>query len=112
VSPETLSALRLDPRTDREWHALLVMHAGDAVTYRGRRTDDGVALVSGGTLPAPMVIEDDGLTILRTLALDVVRRRPTMRLDAEAMALASLPTLRPRLSQRVWAISELELLAD
>lgn len=108
ILAQSLSAARLDPRTEGEWLAVEIVASGrPEVLYRGRRTSDGILLLTGGGLREPTACEVDALTVLRTIALDVVRRYPLRRIDADRAALLALPKFRALIEREIaWSIPE------
>ena len=107
----TMRAAKLDPETPRQWAAhTLASSDGVFVTYRGVLTDDGVVLVTGGGFKAPSHFEYDTTLILASIALDIVRRRPELRLDADELVRTCPAHIVTRLlSSRAWSIDEREM---
>ena len=108
---DTVRASGRDPCSEKEWLALRIVSGATPETiYRGRRTSDGVLLVTGGRLREPTAIEADALTVLRTLTLDLAARRPDLWIDTDEAARLALPRLRDRIErQDLFTISEILL---
>ena len=107
----TMAAAKLDPETPRQWAAHTLASLDDAgVVYRGRLTDEGLVLVTGGGFAVPRVFEFDPTLILASIALDIVRRRQALRLDADELVRTIPAHVVHRLrSQRAWSIDEREV---
>ena len=111
MSASTLRAAKLDPESPRQWARwTLASLDGAGVVYRGRLTNDGVVVLTGGSYTQPCHCEYDVLAILRTICLDVARRHPDLNLDADELARDAVATVGQRLRrERAWTVSELEV---
>ena len=111
MSATSMRAAKLDPESPRQWARwTLASLDGAGVVYRGRLTNDGVVVLTGGSYTQPCHCEFDVLAILRTICLDVAKRHPDMNLDANELARDAVATVGQRMRrERAWTVSELEV---
>ena len=106
-----MRAAKLDPESPRQWaRGTLASLDGAGVVYRGRLTNDGVVVLTGGSYTQPCHCEYDVLAILRTICLDIARRHPDLNLDADELARDAMASVGARMrSQRSWDVNEMEV---
>lgn len=115
--PETLAAAKMNPRSERDWDAVLAKHGVPRVTYRGRRLTwprRCVAIV-GGALDQVQV-EAIAELVLGVCLRDVLRRFGASEREVHAQSIAAAARLGPAFVDRIehavsFAIEEHELRA-
>lgn len=106
-----MRAAKLDPESPRQWARwTLASLDGAGVVYRGRLTNDGVVVLTGGGFTAPHHFDFDVALILSSIALDIAKRHPALLIDAdEIVRTVPAHVVQWLRSQRAWSIDEREL---